>query len=422
MFSIIRAFGRDRGGSLAMITAICAPVLLAALGVAADYVMMIRIQGQLQAAVDGAALASVNELSVAGATDDQIEAVAMAFFYKNIGQNESAAHSPDEKGNDLSVDVNILKVKGTVEVTAERKWTPFLLHFLGTGVTPIRVNARAQTWHRLACVLGLSKATPPGVQLWMDASLTADGCDVYSNTDLPAGLVVNDAATLKADLICVSGGYVALNPSAVSPDPLTDCPPFEDPLASREAPEVGPCDHIGTVIINQNRTLDPGVYCGGLTILGSSNVNLNAGIYIIDNGLLKVAGSASMSGENVGFYLSGLATLMYFDSDSTIDLTAPKDGPLAGILFFEDRNAIPLRVHRIGSNNARNLLGTIYLPLGILLVDANAPVADNSAYTAIVARSLQLRKGPNLVLHSDYQSTDVPVPDGLITGRVVLTQ
>ena len=71
----------------------------------------------------------------------------------------------------------------------------------------------------------------------------------------------------------------------------------------------------------------------------------------------------------------------------------------------------------------RDALGrprTIYLPLGILFVDANAPVADNSAYTALVVRSLQLSEGPKLVLHSDYQSTNIPVPDGLIGSQAVL--
>ena len=82
----------------------------------------------------------------------------------------------------------------------------------------------------------------------------------------------------------------------------------------------------------------------------------------------------------------------------------------------------PLRIHRIGSNNARNLLGTIYLPQGTLLIDATAPVADQSAYTAIIANSLQLQKGPQLVLRSDYDKTNVPVPDGLINGRVFLVQ
>jgi hypothetical protein len=61
--------------------------------------------------------------------------------------------------------------------------------------------------------------------------------DVYSNTKIPLGLVVNDNATLKADLICVSGGYVAMSPGAVEPKPLTECPSFDDPLASRPAPE-----------------------------------------------------------------------------------------------------------------------------------------------------------------------------------------
>lgn len=111
-----------------------------------------------------------------------------------------------------------------------------------------------------------------------------------------------------------------------------------------------------------------------------------------------------------------------FESGSTIDLSAPKDGPLAGLLFFEDRNVLPLRIHRISSNNARNLIGTIYLSQGILFINANAPVADNSAYTAFVVRSLQLQEGPHVVLHSDYDATEVPVPEGLIGGRVVLSQ
>ena len=399
--------------------ALSAPVVFAIVGVAIDYFMMVHIKGQLQTAADSAAIAGVKELSLAGVTEKQIKAVAESFVYTNLGE----LSEKDLESGDLSVDIKIAKQDRTVEVAVKQEWTPFFLQFVDSSVTPIRATAQAKTiGQRLACVLGLSELTPPGVQLWSNASLVADGCDVYSNTSLPLGLVVNDNATLKADLICVTGGYVALSPGAVKPKPLTDCPKFDDPLASREAPKVGACDHLAMIIINQNKTLNPGVYCGGLTILGNSKVKLNPGVYIINNGLLKVSGTATMTGENVGFYLSGMLTLMLFDSGTTIDLTAPKDGPLAGILFFEDRKALPLRIHRIGSNNARNLVGTIYLPLGILFVDANAPVADNSAYTALVVRSLQLSEGPKLVLHSDYESTDIPVPEGLIGGQAVLIQ
>lgn len=414
---LIRKFIQNRSGAIAVMMALSAPVVFAIVGVAIDYFMMVHIKGQLQTAADSAAIAGVKELSLAGVTDKQIKAVAESFVYTNLGELSERDHA----NGDLSVDIKIAKQDRTVEVAVKQEWTPFFLQFVDSSVTPIRARAQAKTiGQRLACVLGLSELTPPGVQLWSNASLVADGCDVYSNTSLPLGLVVNDNATLKADLICVTGGYVALSPGAVKPKPLTDCPKFEDPLASRQAPKVGGCDHLAMIIINQNKTLNPGVYCGGLTILGNSKVKLNPGVYIINNGLLKVSGTATMTGENVGFYLSGVLTLMLFDSGTTIDLTAPKDGPLAGILFFEDRKALPLRIHRIGSNNARNLVGTIYLPLGILFVDANAPVADNSAYTALVVRSLQLSEGPKLVLHSDYESTNIPVPDGLIGGQAVL--
>jgi hypothetical protein len=105
-------------------------------------------------------------------------------------------------------------------------------------------------------------------------------------------------------------------------------------------------------------------------------------------------------------------------------LTAPKDGSLAGLLFFEDRSATTNGTHSISSDDARVLLGTIYLSRGTLVVDASKPVADQSAYTAIVARTLRLKAGPNLVLNSDYGSTDIPVPAGLKNlagGRIALS-
>ena len=83
-----------------------------------------------------------------------------------------------------------------------------------------------------------------------------------------------------------------------------------------------------------------------------------------------------------------------------------------------------MRQYQISSNNAANLLGTIYLPAGRLVVDANTPVANKSAYTVIVTRQLEVDSGPNLVLNSDYSATDVPVPAGVgpTSGVISLTQ
>jgi hypothetical protein len=80
---------------------------------------------------------------------------------------------------------------------------------------------------------------------------------------------------------------------------------------------------------------------------------------------------------------------------------------------------ISARIH-IYSNNARNLLGTIYLPQGRLHVAANNPVSDQSAYTIIVARRFTLSEGPTMVLNTNYGATDIPLPQGV--GPNISTQ
>jgi Flp pilus assembly protein TadG len=45
MLSLIRRFARSRRGSVAVITAICAPALIVIIGAATDYVMMTHIKG-----------------------------------------------------------------------------------------------------------------------------------------------------------------------------------------------------------------------------------------------------------------------------------------------------------------------------------------------------------------------------------------
>ncbi len=58
------------------------------------------------------------------------------------------------------------------------------------------------------------------------------------------------------------------------------------------------------------------------------------------------------------------------------------------------------------------------------MIDAKKPVADQSAYTVVVAQQVNLYEGPNLYLNANYEGTSVPVPKGVgpIGGRVVLSQ
>ncbi len=83
-----------------------------------------------------------------------------------------------------------------------------------------------------------------------------------------------------------------------------------------------------------------------------------------------------------------------------------------------------MRTYRIVSDNARKMLGTIYLPVGRVVIDASKPVADQSAYTVVVAQQVNLYEGPNLYLNASYGATSVPVPPGVgpVSGRLLLSK
>lgn len=209
----------------------------------------------------------------------------------------------------------------------------------------------------------------------------------------------------------------------ILPTPYLDCPQFTDPLAGRAAPRAGGCVATNLVIDNQTTSLSPGTYCGGLQIKGTSRVTLSAGDYFITGGPMKISDRSSLSGNGVSFYLDTDVKLDA-DPESSLQLAASKTGPMVGLLFFAARTQATTITHRIMSRNAQVLVGTIYMPNNTLMVDGDAGVGGASAYTAIVARRLELMEGPQLVLNTNYDQTDVPVPEGIrgATQPMVLTR
>ncbi|MGL4490437.1 MAG: pilus assembly protein, partial [Rhizobiaceae bacterium] len=141
-------------------------------------------------------------------------------------------------------------------------------------------------------------------------------------------------------------------------------------------------------------------------------VTLNPGVYIINGGQLKTTGSGTLQGKGVTIYFTGKDGSMALDGTSTVSLEAPSTGPTAGLLLFQDP-AMALTKYEISSKLASKLLGTIYLPNGEFIINANNKVAEASAFTVIVAKHFFVGAQTQLFLNSDYSSTTVPVPDGL---------
>jgi hypothetical protein len=280
------------------------------------------------------------------------------------------------------------------------------------GENPIRVSAQARAYGQSKlCVLALHQTKSDTIKADGGALLTAPECAVQSNSADKDGLNVASDSRIVSTVICSSGG-VKGGGSSFDPAPETDCTPLDDPLTSRPPPTLSGCTYDDLVIGDTQSLSGDAVFCGGLKIEKNAEVSLSPGIYVINGGKLEVKDTAKLIGEYVSFYFEDDAATFIFEKDTTIDLGAPKDGPMAGILIYENPASPEGRDFTIRSENAKRLLGTIYLPKGNLKIDAKADVADQSAYTVIVAKQLEV-KGANLVVNADYGGTDVPVPDGV---------
>lgn len=396
-------FGTGSEGSMSLMMMGTMVVLALVIGGVIDFASLGNQKRNLQSVADSAALAAAREMMITKATDRRVQSITDSYVaanYKGAGAKDTA--KVVEKGRAVQV-----------TLSADPK-----VFFPG----PIGANAGRMTVHATAeivgggnvCMVGLNQNASSTLNMANASRLTATNCAVYSNSRSASSLTLHNMARIKANLICVAGGVDGPS-SAATPKPLEDCPPIDDPLRDHVDPKYGllACDHLATVVpLLVTVHLKPGVYCGGITVAGGTAI-LDPGVYVINNGLLAVTLNGKLEGANVGFYLTGALATIRFTPDTTIDLTAPQSGQLAGILFFENRDTIFATYHHIQSNNARHLVGTMYFPNSKLLIDATHPVADQSEYTVIVAKEFELRDGPELVLNTNYGGTPIPLPDGV---------
>ena len=449
---------RENDGAVAVIFGLAASALIGLVGGAIDYAKVVSARTHLQSAVDAGVLAGGNALklvvssteSIIGLTTQTIQAEAKA-----------SADAP------VSIQVAVASDKTSVEARAEQLIKLTFGAFVGMASMPVSARARASVVGRMRlCMLALDPAAAGAFNLERNAQVTAYDCALYSNSTSSSGMVGRDGALARAQTICSAGGFRD-DRANFTPNPQTSCPVIQDPLRNRPAPPVGSCVNLpeilrivdaltgmskGVNVIAESVTLDPGTYCGGLHITKNAVVTLRPGIYVMKDGPLIVDKKATMTGKDVGFYFSGNNSGLLFDKKTTVDLSAPTTGVMAGLLMAEDPTVTlpidpalavdtllgdvisltppplsaskPMRTYRIISDNARTMLGTIYLPAGRLVIDSQRPVADLSAYTVVVAQQINLYEGPNLYLNADYNRSSVPIPKGVgpISGRLVISQ
>lgn len=404
----------DRRGNVAILFSLSLLPLMAVAGAGFDFMAMSTLRSQLQAAADAGALRAARELRLARMGNFDVTPFATTAAQAVLARSAQPLSA-------IAVTASLIDSNRAVQVNVSGVYEPKVLRVVYKQPVPLAAQSVARTNGFPICALGLDPKNKGAIFLQENAKVTAQFCSVQSNSKHPQGLVGAENSVLTAGMICTAGGKFG-NKINFTPDPITDCPVVPDPLAARAPPPVGSCTYTNEVVSNGTLTLMPGTYCGGLKVSNGAVVTLAPGAYVIKDGPLVVEGGASFKGVGVGIYFTGSNATFKFAPESSLSLSAPTSGALAGILLFEDRNATPLQQYEILSNDAPLLLGTIYLPQGKLYVNANKTIAQSSAFTIIVAQRMELYGGSNLILNSDYDSTNVPVPGGLNPGYAYLSK
>ncbi|MCB1541762.1 MAG: hypothetical protein KDJ25_13260 [Rhodoblastus sp.] len=387
--------------------ALAAPVVMFGVGGAVDYARIVKARDTAQSVADGAALTGARAFSLSNANPQMIEGQVKAYVAAHLASASTQA----------SVEMS----SKVVSVSLRNTMTSQFLGMVGVGSTTIAASATARVRSRQIpnCVITLDTFANSSLQI-QKGGLLGPNCTLYANSGSPKAIDIKQGAQISAGSICSHGGVNHDAASSLSPTPQTDCPALPDPLADLPSPAYGACTATKMQVQNQTTSLAPGVYCGGLTISGTSVVTLLPGLYVIKDGSLQIKDKASLTGSGITLFLTGNGAVLNVTKDTSLNLAAPAAGPMSGMLIYEDRLNAAGQKHVIQSRNAPNMLGTIYLPQGKLNIGlqygnggVGVPVAQSSAWTVVIAQKVAIHDDMQILFNTYYDATAVKPPAGL---------
>ena len=421
-------FARDTKGGTLMLTALFLGLLAGVCAIAVDYGYAVVIKQRLQGSADSAALAAIFELPDTNAT--QTTAINYASMNMPVDIHGTVLVAADVEPGSWNSDDLTFTTGGAdpdaVRVTTRRAqangnaWGLFFARMIGKDNTDVSAVAIASKMTPTQCVVAL-EPNDVGITVNADSSLTTVDCGVHVNSSNGSAIETNSGSTVTAGGgadICTVGGYSG---GGFSPAPQTGCAPIADPLASLDPPPYGGCDHTNKVEVNNGEvvTLNPGRYCAGITVNAGGTANFNPGNYIIEGDKFLVNTNSTAQGSEVHFYLNDKDALMNFNSDSTVNFSAPTSGDMAGVLFFMNRDISDEMKHEINSDSSSALSGTVYLPTGDLMINSEGVLGGDGACTIIVVLQLEVNSDSTLSIDDDFDGCGVPVPDSMAIVRLV---
>lgn len=375
------AFLIDRRGLTAMTFALSLPVIVGSAGLGVETGYWFFEERRLQTAADLAANAGAVMLR-SGASDNAVYEVAEREATRNgyvpgeLTVNTPPSSGPNQNGR-------------AVEVLLERELPRFFTRLFTEEPIVARVRAvAAYENEQQACILALDTWANDAVIFIGNPTANFNGCVVMSNSLADDSITIAGSADVTAPCIVSAGGTevsaeLTLTSCAA---PMEEMPQALDPYADLPEPsQSGACASVPGGNPHQPKTINPGIYCGGLNLSG--DITLTPGVYVIDGGDFRINANANVSGQGVVFFLTGGAAVR-FNGSAEISLSAPTTGTYSGVLMYGDRD----------QGNAENIFngtadssftGALYFPTQ--QVTHNGNFSGDNGCLRIVSRSIDLR-------------------------------
>lgn len=349
------------------------------------------VQQKLQIAADAAALAGADAI---GSQSLDPKSIATGYINTNLASISASTQTPSIT---LTCDSSLTNLDclyskaysgqyfncttqnycNEIVVRETASFNTIFARYFGLKSINVSVTAKAAPNRtNFACLLALANT---GTSLTFAASgVVFTGCGIQVNSSDQNALNLYPAS-VKADFVNIVGNYIKNciifcgtfnnTPVKTGAGPLGD--PYDSLYASNgvDSAHTHTCDH-NSVDVQSSTTLQPGTYCGGLTI--EATTTLAPGEYTIKGGTLNFTGGVVTNQPGgVTFILTNnpqatpsstagaCAKFSFFGSSVT--LAAPATGKWAGILIYQDKicSSSPGSEFTAGINN---LTGAIYLP------------------------------------------------------------
>jgi len=407
--SCVRPSGSRRGrGQVMVLICVSIVAMMGMIGVVADFSFMQHQRNMMQTAADSAAMAGSEELSYGD------EVTAGKADAASNGYTDGAASVTVTMNNPPSTGPNAGN-SGYVEAIVSKPESTYFLRVL--GVTTMTVSARAVAYEGNGpnCIYVLNPSASGAMSANGNVTVSS-GCGLLVDSSSSTGLSVVGNVSITAPSIGVVGGYSAGGSTSLTPTPKTGVVAATDPLSNVMAPTVGSCAHTNFSLNGNSGSsgspyqLYAGTYCGGITVHGNAVLHFNTGTYVLAGGGMDISANTTMSGAGITFYNTtgtGGYGAISFNGNSQANFSAPTSGPLAGILFFQDRS-IPTGSagSTISGNSSSTFDGAIYFATTTVTFNGNSSA---NGYSIVVANQLTLSGNASLGANYSSLTTGSPI-------------